>query len=978
MPSRNRIQLKGYVRFQLSQLSARNGHHEFENLAFEIARVRVVPNLLPATGPVQAGGDQGRDFESYRTYLAGSSLGTSAFVTTASDNIVVGACSLQKNIAEKIKDDLKTIFSSGTRPDHVAYFCEVDVPVAKRHELQRFCQETFAASLEIFDGQALADLLAERDTFWIAEQFLSIPAEEWPAESTNEQYRALRDRWVSQSEEPANYADFLDIKQGLRTASFDESAKPDLSSWLKLMRNFVSGDIPERLIQKARYEIAVAELRGRGSLDPASTYVEEYFSKLSGQSSAAELLDGAVLAVYARGAVGHRQTSITQVVARGWKRHVETVIETALSDVSRKTDRCMLLDARAMSNSIAFDESLNSEVWSNRFFDLWGDVVTQIKTTPYYPIKHVADILEQVTPLIGTHPRFRAIADDVDTLVSERAGNGAAADRARRRALAHLKVDQYVAALNELQKAKVGWFSGETIGGSILSMLIISDTLSRLGLHFAARYYAAGALFILFRQQNEELKRHIAPAFFRLADTFHSAGEGISYTYILANALDAHHAFGSDPHDWTKHPAVQTSFAQAATLRAIALRLDRSIIPLIDKAMSTWPLPEEEIKAFTKMSEGPPWADMLPEEIETRIADELGQHPFSDIGPRSATWSALGIVWTVKCNIPTLECWIAVTEVAAILQLAQVEFGDADLVVVPSEATIEVELRDTHEPQIEQLPDNGKLAWRLIMPSEYKSSDNYNDVEAKLAAMALTILGQTSALPFETFQSLTEERFERGLAARFFSVRPIRELLASVQPEKLPFALLANTTRRKLSISCNPIVSAELQWRSSPGPGYSKERAEEYLRNRYERGREAFKITLPRIIRDDRCRSIIEGLRKEGLLDWQILGLIGSMVAQYQVQKAFPDRDPRTLGKEITDRIYRAECVNDPQFDLKVFSTETVAVQKKIVSVAALKTWGLEIHRQTPDFTATKKLLDVRFGNSTDDLPHDDPFLLEN
>ena len=194
------------------------------------------------------------------------------------------------------------------------------------------------------------------------------------------------------------------------------------------------------------------------------------------------------------------------------------------------------------------------------------------------------------------------------------------------------------------------------------------------------------------------------------------------------------------------------------------------------------------------------------------------------------------------------------------------------------------------------------------MPAEYAPSDNYSDIEFRLAAMALTILEQASALPSATFRDLTDERFERGLVSRFFSVRPIRELLASVQPEKLPFALLANTTRRKLSIDCNPIVSAELQWRSSPGPGYSKERAQEYLRNRYERCREAFKITLPRIIRDDRCRSIIEGLRTEGFLDWQILLVIGTIVAQHQIQKEFPDRDPRTLGKEIWDRIYRGGC----------------------------------------------------------------------
>src|SRR5258707_5799748 len=165
MPSRNRIQLKGYVRFQLSQLSTRNAHHEFENLAFEIARIRVVPNLLPATGPVQAGGDQGRDFESYRTFLAGTTLGTSAFATRASKGIIVGACSIQKDIVEKIKNDLKTIFSSGTRRQHVVYFCEADIPVARRHEMQALCQQQYGATLDIFDGQAIADMLADRDAF---------------------------------------------------------------------------------------------------------------------------------------------------------------------------------------------------------------------------------------------------------------------------------------------------------------------------------------------------------------------------------------------------------------------------------------------------------------------------------------------------------------------------------------------------------------------------------------------------------------------------------------------------------------------------------------------------------------------------------------------------------------------------------------------------------------------------------------------
>ena len=59
-------ELAKYIRFQLSELRAQNKHHEFEHLARQFARLRVCENILPATGPVGAGGDNGRDFETYR------------------------------------------------------------------------------------------------------------------------------------------------------------------------------------------------------------------------------------------------------------------------------------------------------------------------------------------------------------------------------------------------------------------------------------------------------------------------------------------------------------------------------------------------------------------------------------------------------------------------------------------------------------------------------------------------------------------------------------------------------------------------------------------------------------------------------------------------------------------------------------------------------------------------------------------------
>jgi hypothetical protein len=81
-------ELAKYIRFQLSELRAQNKHHEFEHLARQFARLRVCENILPATGPVGAGGDNGRDFETYRTYLASTPIATSTFLGSAKDKRV--------------------------------------------------------------------------------------------------------------------------------------------------------------------------------------------------------------------------------------------------------------------------------------------------------------------------------------------------------------------------------------------------------------------------------------------------------------------------------------------------------------------------------------------------------------------------------------------------------------------------------------------------------------------------------------------------------------------------------------------------------------------------------------------------------------------------------------------------------------------------------------------------------------------------
>lgn len=67
----NKTELTRQIRFALDQLLPQNGHHQFEHFSRAFTAKKICSNVLPATGPVSAGGDQGRDFETFRTHLRG-------------------------------------------------------------------------------------------------------------------------------------------------------------------------------------------------------------------------------------------------------------------------------------------------------------------------------------------------------------------------------------------------------------------------------------------------------------------------------------------------------------------------------------------------------------------------------------------------------------------------------------------------------------------------------------------------------------------------------------------------------------------------------------------------------------------------------------------------------------------------------------------------------------------------------------------
>ena len=336
------------IRFGLEQLSSKNAHHEFEHLCRHLARARICSNILPATGPVSAGGDQGRDFETFRTYLKSTAIADSTFVGLASEKPIAFACSLEKKekIKGKIESDVKVIVSSGSEIEAVHYFCSSDIEVAKRHKLKAWARKIYQLELEIYDGNAISELLCDREIFWIAERYLSIPAEIFPRAPENDEdawYIAVLSKWKERTPSGNNFSEFAELKGAARQAFYNESLRQDLPFWLNLIEtHFVDSSFGE-LKRRAVYEVCVLTLRGLNSLNGYEEHLRAYFSEIPNLRTPVDLEDTQVLWDYCASAADRGVLQLSLQELSDWRRTLIRIVNERLEENIHPNVRAYLL-----------------------------------------------------------------------------------------------------------------------------------------------------------------------------------------------------------------------------------------------------------------------------------------------------------------------------------------------------------------------------------------------------------------------------------------------------------------------------------------------------------------------------------------------------------------------------------------------------------------------------------------------------------
>ncbi|MDF3308923.1 hypothetical protein P3H15_28315 [Rhodococcus sp. T2V] len=333
-----------FIRFQLEQLAARNEHHKFEQICTRIARRRISSNILLSIGPASAGGDQGRDTETYYTRLPEELPGAAGFVGRATSRPVAVACTVQRTgLPAKIRGDLASICRpNSSSVENVAFFSVHEISAAKKHELQQHARAEHQVNLEIFVGEDIATFLAEPDLVWVAQKDLDLPAAMVP-----EQHDETAPRWYNdilsglrhRNAPLLSFGDLSQVRQGLRHATFDAAAKPDLPEWLEYTGQFLpTQDASEDEVTfRARYEISVARLRGMDSLDGVEGHIRAAMDFALDSESPAVIEDAGVLLMYWGGGWVRDLATCSPNELRDYNLRMRKHIDQLLSDTDETT-----------------------------------------------------------------------------------------------------------------------------------------------------------------------------------------------------------------------------------------------------------------------------------------------------------------------------------------------------------------------------------------------------------------------------------------------------------------------------------------------------------------------------------------------------------------------------------------------------------------------------------------------------------------
>jgi hypothetical protein len=657
---------------------------------------------------------------------------------------------------------------------------------------------------------------------------------------------------------------------------------------------------------------------------------------------------------------------------RGLWQMVVNRVDALLVTVSAPNKRACFLDHRGyLSLSVLSPHSRIKQIENG--FKWWMKLTDVMEDAPLFPLEAFADRLTKFIHLFYDEPAYHELTRRVDALLSKRFGSFTAAEKCRDRALALYDNGKLLPAINQLHQSKINWFTAETLGQSMLAMLFIAQCYEQLGLCLAAKYYALGVASIALHSQDNDLKPFIPRALLSAAQYDYAQGAWCGFMETVDIGLLNHLHFAEDALDISSHSSLQRTVMCVAWVKLLTEKIAPHFLPLVDTSISRWDL-QSLIEDLTEESNAA-WGDGNSNEEGWDIAERsLYGVPFGDSGPeRELAWSELGITWEVRWpndydTTPSAEGFVA------LLQIFLAELAGVDLCLMCTEVTIDFAVSSDSQISVVNVPSEVGRSWTVRLPVTHLFEKAEIERSQKNFIFAATaILADLSLAPEETLNTALTNCFRDGIASKLF-VGQQYELLYKEYVRREAFESTGrDTLAQPVPLHAFKIKEyEETRWVDGPGPGYSKEESERWLKNRYEGLITPVRETWRRLTKDQTFVAVSQRLRADGWLDWHILSAVHGIALNFRINSdARAPQDPEDIKRLFGELMRRPEMADDIPIPLSLFTEERMREQLIYTMLSTLKAMGLICRQKIPDIAAIDHFLRHRYNYWSDDIEHD-------
>jgi hypothetical protein len=979
--------LRRLITFALDELSVRNGQYEFEQLCQELVRARIASNIITATGPVNAAGDQGRDAETFETSLHRELGPHSSFLALVSDEPAGFCMTIQKTgLRGKFLEDARKVTSEGATVKKIYALCTARVAVGVRHGHEKALAKKVHIPVTILDGAWITEQLSAPELFWIAERYLDLPADLRPEPSPTDSdplpggYDETRTRWQRRAPPPSTRGDFFELRQALRFASEPGPGRPDLPFWLHRISQLLETDDAEMAL-RVHYELAAAHVLGLRDLTAADDHVRRFLSDVRRDSHPFRLHDAQVLLMFTYGMVRARRTSISAAEWRALHRELTEHLMRLLAADQPPTRRAYLwwtlgmlrIQPKLRDDEVSVEPLEMPEIDVVREYmathgrpsgaplfdtagalEAWMTALDHIGQANLLPLEPLADVSRMFAADLVDLPAWPAFTAKLDRALTLVGGRAAAAAQAFERAASLHDSGRVRQAVLDLNAARIAWLSGDNLRDSADVLLALAECYAELHLLEASQQFALGAVFLARAYDRDDLVDLVPRGLALAGQADFVAGRWVRALRLLLPAMAAESDVRSLTHDFdSEHDGIVAAATQVAAIVRASRDLDANAAAMVEPvfAASLRPL-------YHAILEAPPqsrlvWEDMFTEHL-------LGA-PFGDARAKQTfRFSALGLDWQISASGADEASSCAAARLASAAEILSVEFAATDLCLIPG--TVDLRVRAVQRAPSGEPPD---MSGDHIELTSIADPQDSGLLVAEVLAVASMVFLQRSLLPMEQLRPKFAERLAGDLQQRVFAGRDYSELFAAAAHDvpSLPDVEVVPLSETRMMRQHD-----DLSWQSGPGPTYSEERARVRLGERYAHFPELLRGTLRRLRTDPRFAALAAELRAEGWKDWHILQAVHSAVV------TVPDDIESWTEDQVKDYLMRPEPEEVPPIAEGVITRERLEHCRRAGIAATVVPWHLELHTRDFRLDDLERLMAERYNYWIDDIPHDDPF----